>query len=62
MEDKTFLPKPILTSRRSQITTEEWIAPLKREIEELDRLLNEQAELLGLPPLDQPASASSNRR
>jgi hypothetical protein len=62
MEDKTFPPHPILTSRRSRMTTEEWIAPLKREIEELDRLLNEQAELLGLPPVDQPHSASNSHR
>jgi len=44
------------------MTTEEWIAPLKREIDELDRLLNEEAKLLGLPPVDQDYPASSKRR
>lgn len=62
MDDKTLLEEMGFDSRRLQMTTEEWIAPLKREIDELDRLLNEEAKLLGLPPVDQDASASSKRR
>lgn len=44
------------------MTTEERLAPLDRELEKLDQLLNEEAKLLGLPPPDYPASDSSNRR
>lgn len=49
-------------SRRRQMTTEEWLAPLDREIEKLEEILEENARLLGLPPLGYPTSASSNRR
>jgi hypothetical protein len=60
MEDKTFHLNT--GTRRSRMTTEEWLAPLDREIEKLEELLEETGKLLGLPPLDYPASASSNRR
>jgi hypothetical protein len=65
MEDKRFLldaAPETRTSRREYQTTEEWLAPLDREIERLEQHLEENAKLFGLPPLDQRASASSNRR
>lgn len=62
MEDKTFQRDAAFTLRRCRMTTDEWLAPLDREIEKLEELLEENAKLLGLPPLDYPASESSNRR
>jgi hypothetical protein len=69
MEDKSF-PQDFVaetrTSRREYKTTDEWLAPLTREIEKLEQILDENArvnaELFGLPLPDQPASASKRRR
>lgn len=60
MDDKTFLEDPPLL-RQKRKSLEEWIAPLDREIRELERLIDEGARLRGLLPLDHP-SASSKRR
>jgi len=62
MKDKTFQSGLIFTSQRSRMTTEEWIAPLDREIREMERELKERAELFGLRPLDHPDCASNSRR
>jgi hypothetical protein len=65
MDDKTFLDHEFAEScisRRERMTTEEWLAPLDREIEKLEEILEENARIFGLPPLNQPVSASSSRR
>ena len=62
MEDKTFHDDFVLPSGRSQMTTEEWMAPLDREIEKLEEMLEETGKLLGLPPLDYPDWESSKSR
>jgi hypothetical protein len=65
MDDKTFQyheSAESCTSRRERMTTEEWLAPLDREIEKLEEILEENARIFGLPPLDQPLSASNSRR
>lgn len=63
MDDKTFLPGPTSEhplSPEQEMAIEKWLAPLDREIEELEKIINENAKLLGLPPLDPPDFASSN--
>jgi hypothetical protein len=44
------------------LTSEEYFAPLDREIDELIRLVDMNSKLLGLPPVDYPDSASNSRR
>jgi hypothetical protein len=62
MEDKTFPHQPPSQNRRriTDMTADEWLADLKEEIRDLERLIAEHNVLLDLQ--DQLASDSSRRR
>lgn len=64
MEDKTFQTPRSAPEEKPKIraSSEEWTADLRKELDEIGRLIEETNKLLGLPPMDQLASASSRRR
>lgn len=60
MEDNNIHPdrsegiSPTYPPYREGLTSDEYFAPLEREIEELVQLVDKNSKLLGLPPVEYP--------